>query len=220
MLKLAVFTEEEPWDMANVWWGFPQMQLHWNFTQRGKLMHVAAMTNCDEVRLYVNDDPVRMAKPEEAGDGMAHFYVPCGRGRLRAEGFRGGRVVAQDVLETSGGPAYVELVPDRAVVEADGRSIVQVEIWLKDSFGRPWVKDMPVVRCSIQGDAEIIAMDNGDFNTTTERYATQTRMIFQGHTLALVRTGRTSGVWRMTASVEGCHPVCCDIEAVAEQPGE
>lgn len=220
VLKLAVFTEEEPWDMANVWWGFPQMQLHWNFTQRGKLMHVAAMTNCDEVRLYVNDDPVRMAKPEEAGDGMAHFYVPCGRGRLRAEGFRGGRVVAQDVLETSGGPAYVELVPDRAVVEADGRSIVQVEIWLKDSFGRPWVKDMPVVRCSIQGDAEIIAMDNGDFNTTTERYATQTRTIFQGHALALVRTGRTPGVWRMTASVEGCHPVCCDIEAVAEQPGE
>lgn len=219
LLKLAVFTEEEPWDMANNNWGFPQMCCHWNFTQREKILHVAAMTNCDEVQLYLNEEPVRLSRPDTEGDGIAHFYVPYRPGRLEAQGFRNGKPVARDCLETSSGPAYVELIPDKTMVKANGRSMVQVEIWLKDALGRPWEQAAPMAHCSIRGDAEIVAMDNGDFNTTAELYATQARTLFRGHALAIIRTGRNPGIWRLTVRVEGCNPVYCDIQALEAEAG-
>ena len=74
VIRIGVYDESEPWDMANRMWGFPQMSGHWNYDCNGKMMHIAVMTNCDTVELYLNDDVKRVAHPD-APDRLAHFYV-------------------------------------------------------------------------------------------------------------------------------------------------
>ncbi|MBR1686585.1 MAG: hypothetical protein IJ708_15740, partial [Clostridia bacterium] len=61
MLKLAVYDETEPWDGCRGMWGFPQMRRHWKYTAFEKILHVVAMTNCDTVKFYQNNQTPRTA---------------------------------------------------------------------------------------------------------------------------------------------------------------
>ncbi len=75
VLKLAVYDESEPWDMARGLWGFPQMRAHWKYNEFEKVRHVAVMTNCDTVKLYQNSQTVRTAYLKDFKDGMVHLSL-------------------------------------------------------------------------------------------------------------------------------------------------
>jgi beta-galactosidase len=203
VLKLAVFDESEPFDMAVYYWSFPQMRRHWNYPAPSPVKHVAALTNCDLVKVYLNDETVRVTAPDHERDSIAHLWVPFRPGTLRAEGWRNGVKVIEDTLRTAKRPARVEIVaPPRAAPE----EVIPVEIWLKDAYGEPWVLDNPLTRVQLQGDAELIALDNGDL-CSAEVYAASERRFWNGHILALLRMGNSAVSVRLTASVEGMNPV-------------
>jgi beta-galactosidase len=207
VLKLAVFDEGEPYDMAGPYWSFPQMRRHWNYPIPSPVKHVAAITNCDMVKLYLNDETVRIAAPDNERDSIAHIWIPFRPGVLRAEGYRKGIKVIEDVLRTAKRPATVEIVaPDDAV----RGEVVAVEIWLKDKYGEPWVLENPVTRVTIQGDAELIALDNGDM-CSGEVYFTFKRSFWNGHILAIICMKDSIGTVRINIETDGMNPVWKDI---------
>jgi beta-galactosidase len=221
VLKLAVFDENEPFDMAGSYWSFPQMRRHWNYPVSSPVKHVAAITNCDLVKLYLNNETVRVAAPDHERDSIAHIWVPFRPGTLRAEGWRNGVKVAEDALYTAKRPATVEII---APVRAAPEEVVPVEIWLKDKYGEPWVLDNPLTRVKLQGNAELIALDNGDM-CSAEVYAASKRSFWNGHILALLRIGNSAAAAgtaagmkaatvRLTAEVEGMNPVSHDIAII------
>jgi beta-galactosidase len=208
VLKLAVFDETEPYDMARRYWDFPQMRRRWNYPPVSPVKRVAAITNCDLVKLYVNDEPVREAAPDLAGDGMAHFTLAYSPGAIRAEGFRNGLKVIEDILHTACRAASVEIAaPPRA---APGETL-PLEIWLKDKYGEPWVLDNPGVWVKVSGDAELVALDNGDF-CSAEVYAAGNGRFWNGHILALIRMGDSAGPVRITVLTEGMNPASHRVE--------
>jgi beta-galactosidase len=206
-LKLAVFDEGEPYCGGKAYWAFPRMRRHWNYPFFSMLRHLAAITNCDLVKIYQNDDPVRISEPDRTGDGIAHFFLPYKAGILRAEGYRRGIKVIEDILHTTKRAAAVEII---VANEAAPENTVLAEIWLKDQYGEPWVLDNPLAEVRIAGDAELIALDNGDFSST-EPYTAGKRTFWNGHILAILRIGNSAGVVRLTVITEMMNTAWKDI---------
>ncbi|MDR2051953.1 MAG: DUF4982 domain-containing protein, partial [Treponema sp.] len=207
VLRLAVFDEEEPYDMARRYWDFPRMRRHWNYPLVSPVKHLAAITNCDLVKLYLNDEPTRESVPDQDRDGIAHFWLAYSPGILRAEGYRKGVKVAEDILRTAKQAAVVEILAARRAVPGE---IVPVEIWLKDQYGEPWVLDNPLAAVGIKGDAELVALDNGDF-CSPEVYAISKRNFWNGHILAIIRIGNSTSTVRIRVDTDGMNPVWKDI---------
>jgi beta-galactosidase len=206
VLKIAAFDENEPYDFANDSWSFPQMRRHWSYKARCPTKHIAAMTNCDLVKIYLNEEIERNASP--GVDGIAHFWIPFRPGVLRAEGYRNGEKVIEDVLRTSSGPSCVEII---APVKASCGEVVPVEIWLKDKFGESWVLDNPSAKVSLTGGAELVVMDNGDL-CSPELYAVSEKSFWNGHILAIIRMGNNIGRVKITVETQGMQRVSREIQ--------
>ena len=159
VLRLGVLDGEQlPWDGACSMWGFPNMTGHWNYPAQDRILHVAAMTNCDEVRLYQNDEAVRTGHAGSP-DRLVHMYVRYRRGTLRAEGWKNGEKVIETVLKTSEKPERLTLTCDPAM--DDG--LMQVDCWLLDAYHQPWVQTSPEIRITVEGGGRLIGVDSGDF---------------------------------------------------------
>jgi len=184
MLRIATFDESVPDDGASHMWGFPKMSGHWNFTA-GEELHLGIMSNCEEVRLYLNDEPVRVCS-EPAEDLLFHFTLPYQPGTLRAEGIIDGKVAAEQVLRTANGPASVALSIFASKPDEDG--ITTVEAWLLDEYGQPWTLGEHEVQFTVSGDAALIGVDCGDFMAVPDPDPYTDRCLFyNGHAVAYLR---------------------------------
>ena len=184
LVRIGVYDAEHvPWDGANSMWSFPELCGHWNGSREGRMRHVAVMTNCDEVRVYLNDEPARIGSPDTP-DRLAHFYIPYRKGALRAEGWRDGRKLAEQTLITTSAPAALTL---RAEPTAPGDGgLVQAEAWLVDEQGQPWEQSRPWVRFAVEGQATLVGVDNGDFMDDFDPHGDGCRLQ-NGHAIAYVR---------------------------------
>lgn len=202
ILHLCVYDESEPWDMANGTWGFPQMRSHWKYSCVNKILHVCAMTNCDTVRVYQNDQPPRTAYPADFRDGMAHFYIQYSPGCLRAEGYIAGRKVCEDLLVTDHRPEVLRVEADRTLLPADGESIAFVDVCLEDSTGRRYCLEDRRTEIRVDGCASFVLMDNGNWQDTTP-FMSPVRKTFNGHLMCMIRAGEEAGEATVTVKAEG-----------------
>lgn len=185
VLKLGVMDGEQvAWDGARSMWGFPNMTGHWNYPAQDRILHIAAMTNCDEVRLYQNDDFVRIGY-SGAPDRMVHMYVRYRRGTIRAEGWKNGRRVIETTLKTSENPNKLLLSCDPAMDEG----LLQVDCWMLDEYDQPWVNTSPDVYIKVDGPASLIGLDHGDFMRKVDP-GSHLCSVKDGHLIAYIqRTG-------------------------------
>lgn len=214
MLTLAVYDQSEPWDGARGMWGFPQMRRHWNYKEFEKVMHVAVFTNCDTVKLYQNAQGARTGVLSDFPDGMIHFYLPFIPGKLRAEGYRGGLLVCEDVIWSDHEAASVRLVTDKTGLPADGKSVAFVDITLEDAHGERYALENRRVAWETEGDIQVLA-DNGDAwkDFPTGREA----VTHNGHLMLAVRAGKSAGGARVRVCVEGFEAqdaefTLCEVE--------
>ena len=203
VLKLAVYDESEPWDMARGMWGFPQMRAHWDYDEPSKIKHVVAMTSCDTVKLYQNSETAHTGYLRDFRDGMIHFYISHWRGKLVAEGYSNGVKVAADMLTSDIEPNEVRLASDRMVLPADGRSVALAEVYLLDAYGRPCEMVNPEARIRLDGAGELLAVDNGD--ALGERdYSDSSRLpVHNGHMLIALRAPKEPGKAVVRVKVKG-----------------
>ncbi|MCI8388686.1 MAG: glycoside hydrolase family 2 protein [Clostridiales bacterium] len=81
---------------------------NWNLSGReGEHIKVWVYTNCDEIELKLNGTVLGCCEIEKYGH--AEFDVIYEPGRLEAVGYREGREVTVDVVETTGAPVSLEL---------------------------------------------------------------------------------------------------------------
>ena len=213
MVKIAVFSEDEPYDGARGWWGFPQMVPYWYRPRTGQMVHVAVFTNCGEVRLRENGGYWRTVKVDR-DTRMAHFWVVYQGGMLEAEGLADGKAAARDELRSSVQAEKACIRICEKVVRAEKGEIFHAEAELRDRYGRPWTRERPLCRFSVEGPAEVAAVDNGDFSAEQDVYAAHARTLMNGHAVCCLRATGGSGTVRVTAEVEGYAPVTARIEIV------
>ncbi len=202
VLKLAVYDEAEPWDMARGMWGFPQMRAHWKYSQYQKMMHVVAMTNCDTVKLYQGQQTVRTGYLKDFKDGMIHFYVTYSGGTLKAEGYMKDNLVAGDALYSDHEAVELRLKAENTSLPADGRSVALVEAWLLDANGKPYELENPLAKIRLDG-AELLAVDNGDPLGARDYNDSSALSMYNGHLLIAVRAPKQPGRATLRVSVKG-----------------
>ena len=203
VLRLGILDGTAYDDHARANWGFPQMLDCWTGPREDLMRHVCVMTNCDEVRIYRNDESVRRLT-ERLPDGMMHFSIPYAPGTLRAEGWRNGAKVAEQVLHTPDAPAAIALRCDD-LNEPDNEGVCHVELTLTDGFGQPWTLTGPECTIEVKG-AELLGFDNGDLLADRDPHS-PVCPFHLGHAVAYLR--QRANTLRVSA-------VCGEIRAELE----
>jgi beta-galactosidase len=193
---------------------------HWNWpaAYAGKPIPVRVYTNADSVELFLNGASQGMRR--WAGVSVHHLawdvrYTP---GMLRAVAWRGGRIAAEDRVETTSAPLRIELSADRPSVRGDGQDLAFITVRVVDANGR-LVRDgaNQSVSFALSGGGSIAGVDNGD-PTNHEPFVgltpgAVTHRVFNGMALVVLRAPRTSGVLTLRATAEGLAPATATIKA-------
>ncbi len=204
VLRIGVYDGEHvPWDGSNSMWGFPPLSGHWNYRGWDRMQHVAIMTNCDEVRIYQNDDPVRICR-EKSPDRLFHMYVRYRTGgTLRVEGWQYDCCVVEQTLHTAWEPVKLELRLSKPRDDEEGLCIA--ECWLLDEYGQPYEMERPEVRFAVSGKAQLIGVDSGNLMDTFDPWGDHVRLN-NGHAVAYVR------LWGEDGQLTAC---CGNLETTA-----
>ncbi|MCM2369111.1 hypothetical protein [Aporhodopirellula aestuarii] len=105
-------------------------------------------------------------------------------------------------LATSGEFAEIELSSDKNTLKADGYDIAHVRVRLLDAFGRRINDPAIKVQFQVNGDAELLAVDNG-WEMNVDFHYQSTVLTHNGQALGLIRSGRDCGRCEVIVSAAG-----------------
>jgi len=141
------------------------------------------------------------------------WTVPFEPGTLEAVATNNGRVLARDRVTTAGPAAAIIMSPDRQVIAADGTSLSFVTTSIVDAHGVTVPSAANVVTFSIDGPAVIAGTDNGR-EENASGYSTPVMAAFNGLLLGIVKSARTPGAIRLTATSPGLRRATVTLRAV------
>lgn len=157
VLDYCGFPKDEAYYLKAWWTDTPQLHLlpHWNLQgHEGETIDVWAYSNCDEVQLSLNGK--KLGKQRMPADGHLSWSVPYKPGRLVATGYKDGKKVIAETVETTGEPAQAIAETDRV-----GRLAV-VGVKIVDNKGRTVPDACVPVTLSISGNGRILGAGSGD----------------------------------------------------------
>ena len=95
-------------------------------------------------------------------DGYLSWDAVYRPGKVVATGYRKGRKVLVETVETTEKASAVALAADRTAIQADGRDLAVVTVCLKDRKGRFVPDACDWVTLKVDGPARILGVGNGD----------------------------------------------------------
>ena len=196
ILDYCGFWKDEAWYLKSWWTDEPTLHIfpHWNLSgHEGEEIELWAYSNCDEVELTVNGKKLgRQTMPRNGHLKWMAVYKP---GKVVATGYKNGKRVMTEVIETTQ-PAYkVVLKSDRQEIAADGRDVAVVTIEVQDKKGRLVPDACPLLTIQVDGEAQILGAGNGDpsypgADHPRQRYCREFSIpAFNGLAQVIVQTG-------------------------------
>jgi beta-galactosidase len=184
---------------------------HWNWKGReGQNIRVLVMTNLGTVELFLNGKSLG----EKVIDKLegSEWSVPYAPGKLEAVAKKDGKEVAREVVETTGEPVALRLVPDRTALAGDGADALPITVSAVDAQGREVPTANPMVTFELTGPGAIIGHGNGD-NTSHEPEKGNQRSLFHGLAQVLLQSQRaSSGSLVLVAKADGLKSAETKIE--------
>jgi beta-galactosidase len=214
-LLKSMFTDEPVVRMGiidkavkNVVWndvqvGTGQTSENWN-REVGSTVALNVYTNCDKVELLLNGK--KIAEKDNPRDPhtrnkLKFDNIKYEPGKIEAYGIRNGKRVALHKMETTGRMAKLQLKADAIEWKADGKDLQHVHIYAADSKGRRVFDAQDKLSFSVEGDARIVAVDNGNLYSH-ELHAGNERRLYNGAALVILRSGKTAGKVVLTVTDE------------------
>jgi beta-galactosidase len=176
---------------------------------------VWCFTNADRVELIVNGTSA--GEQEVKANSHVAWKVPFVAGAIEARGVKAGQPELVDRRETTGAPAKIVLVPDRARIAADGEDLSVVVAQIVDSQGRVVPTAADDVTFTVSGPGRVIGVGNGDPSSHEPDRASK-RKAFNGLCMALVQSQKTPGEIRVEASAPGLASATATLAAAATPP--
>jgi beta-galactosidase len=204
LLDVCGFPKDKCFYFESCWSAKPMVHLLptcWNWPgKEGQDIRVLAFSNAERVELFLNGKS--LGAQTMPRDAHLEWQVPYQPGQLVAKGYRKGKVVARDTLETTGAPARIKLSPDRTRLYADGEDAVVVPVSVLDAKGRLVPNTNNRVYFHLTGDGRIMGVGNGNPSDHDSDKADQ-RNAFHGHCMAVVQAGSHPGVLQLTVTSPG-----------------
>ena len=229
LVHLAILESEDAEMWNGVKMGNDRMSELWNRPE-GSKANIYVYTNCDEVELRLNGHSLgRKANPADPKQRNQILWgeIDYQPGKLEAIGYnraaKDGKPskVASHTLETTGKAVRLVVESDNPSWQADGMDLQHVRITAVDSKGRRVLTATDQLTFSIEGDADIVAVSNGDIasdelNTTPHfdlsKKATAQRCLWQGSALVILRAGHLSSPVTLRTTCPGFKPVTTRLQ--------
>ena len=182
---------EQMWNGINVAIG--SYSENWNRTD-GEKLSLYTYTNAGEVELKLNGKSLGVKKnsgnPKER-NRIKWDNIEYKSGTLTAIARNGGKEVARHSLETTGEAVALKLIPDVQTWHADGKDLQHVRVIAVDKKGRRVLSAGENLHFAVNGDAEIVAVDNGNISSD-ELAVGSDRTLFMGSALVILRAGTSA----------------------------
>jgi beta-galactosidase len=173
----------------------------WNLTP-GKTYSLYTFTNCDEVELRLNGKSLGVKKNStdpNSRDKIRWNDIPYEAGTLEAVARNNGKVVARHAIHTAGEVKKLTLTPDKSAWKADGMDLMHIRVKAVDKNGVQCPQASDMLTFSVDGDAEIVAVDNGDI-ASNEPFIGNKRSLYHGSALVILRSGTQGGKVKVTVT--------------------
>jgi beta-galactosidase len=214
IMDVCGFPKDGYYAYKSAWIDEPTVHIfpHWNWAGKEKdTVKVHCYTNCEEVELFLNGKSQGKQKAEPFKKLIwPVIYKP---GKLEARGYKAGKLVTKDVVETTATPAQVALNSDVNILKADGCDVAVIRVAIKDEKGRVVPTANNLVKFSIEGPGKIIGTGNGNPTSHEPDKASQ-RLAFNGYCLVLVQSDKQAGEIKLRAISENLKSA--EVKVVAE----
>jgi beta-galactosidase len=202
IMDICGFPKDGYYAYKAAWTNEPVVHIfpHWNWPgKESDSIKIHCYTNCDEVELFLNGKSAGKQKAVPYTKLIwGLVYKP---GKLEVRGYKGGKVITKDVVETTSAPSQIALNSDVNTLKADGCDVAVIRVAIKDDKGQVVPTANNLVKFSIEGPGKIIGTGNGNPTSYEPDKASQ-RMAFNGYCLVLVQSDKTAGEIRLKASSE------------------
>ena len=182
---------EQMWNGVNVAIG--SYSENWNRPD-GEKLSLYTYTNAEEVELKLNGKSLGVKKnssnPKER-NRIKWDNIEYKSGTLTAIARNSGKEVARHSLETTGEAVALKLIPDVQTWHADGKDLQHVRVIAVDKKGRRVLSAGENLHFAVNGDAEIVAVDNGNISSD-ELAVGSDRSLFMGSALVILRAGTSA----------------------------
>lgn len=173
----------------------------WNHP-KGSILSTIVYTNCEKVDLVLNGRVIASKENSQVPrlrNKLRFDNIPYSPGYLEAIAYRNGEIAARHRIETSREAQRLQLTPDNISWKADGTDLMHIRIYSVDNKERRVWADQEELTFSIEGDARIIAVDNGNLYSD-EPHSGNARRLHNGSALVILRSGHTPGKITFTVS--------------------
>jgi beta-galactosidase len=177
---------------------------HWNWKgKEGQKIKVWVNSNAQEVELFLNGKS--LGKKQMPRNKHLEWEVVYAPGTLEAVATKNGKKIKAR-QETTDSPYQLVLTADRKILTADGKDATVINVTVKDKKGREVPDANNIVHFSIQGNARIIGVGNGDPSShEPDQYINENyqRLLFNGKCQLIIQSGMGSGEAKVKATSEG-----------------
>ena len=203
IFDLCGFPKDSYYFYKSQWTKEPLLHLlpHWNW-KTGQMVDVVAYTNCDEVRLYLNDKPLETRNFSNTKKLSLRWKIPFIPGTLKAEGYRNGQLVTTDLVKTAGDAANIELSADRKTIHADGKDLSFITVKITDEQHTMVPDADNLVHFEIEGEGKIVGVGNGN-PMSLEPAKGKERRAFSGMCQVIVQSSGKKGNIMLKAASPG-----------------
>ena len=230
-VDLAGFPKDRFFLYQSHWSTKPMIHLlpHWNWKgMEGEEIPVYCYTNLDAAELFVNGKSMgKKVKGVDFTELKIDFFryepktfkskyrlswnVPYEAGSIKVVGYKDGKIVEEKQINTAGKPYQVNLSVDRKEIMADGSDLAYVTIRIEDKNGNLCPNADNLVKFSIKGAGELIAVDNGN-QTSLESFQAPQRKAFSGMCLAVLKSTNKAGKIELTAKSKSLRSKKISVE--------
>ncbi|WP_099467200.1 glycoside hydrolase family 2 TIM barrel-domain containing protein [Konateibacter massiliensis] len=195
-------------------WDTPIYAEHWHFPQFHKtVIPYIISSNCDEVRLYLNEKRYYLPKPADCLNHIISGFLPYQPGTVEVVGYLDGVEVCRNTTVTP--DIAVKLEFDKKIVKLPMEEGYQMLLTVraKDEAGVPYFRESSLVRFRTEGPVRILAVDSGNL-MSSEPYNEEFIHMYHGCASVLVAlTGEKARavVW---ADTDGMSSASCVISYI------
>jgi len=159
----------------------------------GDTLNLITYTNADEVELLLNGKSLgRKQNPKNDAKQRNQLKwkgIKYANEIIEAVAYNNGRPVARHKIEPTGKAVKLIVTPDPIDWQADGQDLMHLHIQAVDAKGRLVSIAQNELQFSVDGDAKIVAVSNGDINSE-EVNCTDHRRLWNGSALVILRAGQ------------------------------
>ena len=152
------------------------------------------------MELFLNGKSLGRREKVHSYDRLIWDDVRYEPGTLKAIAYKNGQKWAEEVVETTGMPATLQMTPEKTVLRNDGTDLLFIRVAVVDSKGCVVPRSKNHLKFSVSGPAEIVATDNGDAASLLP-FQLSEREAYNGLALVILR-GRYMEQGKVVLTVE------------------